>query len=281
MTQPTLDLDHIDKNALEAIFNHQNSGIMANVKITVVLEQCCLEKVSKLFVNAVDICAKTLVCYQEWLRERQYRITGTTCYGLFTYMKNKKPDWQKKCDSFFDITNFKSQYTEYGRKTEKVALQVYVKNTGNQVLQTGLIISQQNPWFGFSPDGIIFKDGKPDVLLEIKCPFKGKDMTINAAIKKEFGKCLKFSGNKISLKKQHKYYGQVQLGMAIINVQKTVFLIYASFDKSYIIINIKFDKEFVINMLTNLTKLYFNTMLHKICLRNDETKENRENNNSV
>lgn len=148
-------------------------------------------------------------------------------------MKNKDPKWQKKFDSTFTISNFKSQYTEYGKSTKKEALRVYIEKTGVQVIQTGLITSPENPWLRFSPDGIIFNDGKPDSLLEIKCPFKGKKMSIDDAIKEEFGKCLIFNNNNVSLKKQHKYYGQIQLGMTLLNVKKTVFLIYASVDKSF------------------------------------------------
>lgn len=42
-----------------------------------------------------------------------------------------------------------------------------------------------------------FLDRKPDVLFEIKCPFKGKKMTVEAAIKEEFGKCLVFRNDVI------------------------------------------------------------------------------------
>ena len=227
MSQVTSNFNIIDTKALEAVFiNNRNSQLMeiiANVKINSTLRQCCLEKKEKLFVDGVAICAKTLASYQDWLRERRNRITGTTCYSLLTYIKNKKPDWRKKCNSLFDISNFKSQYTEYGKEMEKEALQMYRENTGHEVLQTGLIICQKNPWLAFSPDGIIFKEGKPHALLEIKCPFKGKNMNIDSAIRQEFGKCLEFCDNNISLKKKHKYYGQVQLGMAIIGLQKSFF----------------------------------------------------------
>ena len=136
MSQVTSNFNIIDTKALEAVFiNNRNSQLMeiiANVKINSTLGQCCLEKKEKLFVDGVDICAKTLASYQDCLRERRYRITGTTCYSLLTYIKNKKPD------SFFDISNFKSQYTEYGEEMEKEALQMYRENTGHEVLQTGL-----------------------------------------------------------------------------------------------------------------------------------------------
>lgn len=80
------------------------------------------------------------------------------------------------------------------------------------------------------------------------------------------------------MKKNHKHYGQVQLGMAPLNVRKAEFLMYASFEKSFKMINILFDTQFVINILGNLKKIYFNILLPKICLRNDSAKENHDNN---
>lgn len=37
----------------------------------------------------------------------------------------------------------------------------------------GLIISQEFPWLGFSPDGVIFEENIPVKLVEIKCPYIG------------------------------------------------------------------------------------------------------------
>lgn len=152
----------------------------------------------------VSICRKTMRFHIDWQRERKLRLTGSICYEFFTYVKNKKPDWKKKCRSFLATKIFKSEYTEYGKEKEKEARDIFVNATNHRVLQTGLIICKQNPWLGFSPDGIIFDDIKPVALLEIKCPFKGKSMNIAEAMNHEFGKCLVFSDDsKISLKKRN------------------------------------------------------------------------------
>lgn len=145
----------------------------------------------------------------------------------------------------------------------------------------GLIICQKNTWLAYSPDGIIMKNGKPYVLVEIKCPFKGKDRNIEEAIRLEFGKCLHFTEREIVLRKKHKYYGQIQLGMAVINVKKTFFIVYASFDRSYIVIETQRDSDFIFTMLKNLKILYFTNIVHRICEKNTsyDAKENKDNNN--
>lgn len=75
--------NEIDRIALEAIFNQQKSEILTlikNVKVdSAVIQQCCFNVLLKLFVNPVDMCIRTLFCYEDWLQAKQYRITGTTC----------------------------------------------------------------------------------------------------------------------------------------------------------------------------------------------------------
>lgn len=177
-----------------------------------------------------------------------------------------------------EVKNFKSQYTEYGKEKEKEARDLFVIATGCRVLETGLIVSKQNPWLAYSPDGIIFDDNKPLALLEIKCPFKGKNMTVWVAIKHEFSRCLDFSGENLSVKKKHKYYGQLQLGMAVINVQVSYFFIYCAHDRSYLIIKVNIDVEFILTMLSALKRVYFSKFLHEIC-SSVNNKENDINNN--
>jgi len=38
-----------------------------------------------------------------------------------------------------------------------------------EVLKSGLVINQFNPWLCASPGGLVLKNGKIDVVLEIKC----------------------------------------------------------------------------------------------------------------
>ena len=73
--------------------------------------------------------------------------------------------------------------------------------TKEMVIKTGIVVCQQSSWIAVSPDGVIFENGIPTELLEIKCPYKGASMPIDEAIEQEFRKCLDFSNNGIALKK--------------------------------------------------------------------------------
>lgn len=175
---------------MKTLFNNQNSALMETLnKLSVgELRKCCQTTLES-FSGAFElICDDTENYYDCWSRERQFRITGSICYGIFTYSKNKKPDWTKKCNNTFSIKNFKTEYTEYGKKTEIEAHAAFVQHTGLAVIEMGLIVSQQNPWLAYSPDGVIFDNGVETALLEIKCPFIGKTEGVEKTIASLFKK---------------------------------------------------------------------------------------------
>lgn len=73
------------------------------------------------------------------------------------------------------------------------------------------------------------------------------------------------------LKKRHAYYGQVQLGMAILNIKETDLALYSSQSDTLLKINVPFDEDFAKRLLITVTK-YFKNMLHVFCERNKECK---------
>ena len=151
---------------------------------------CCFETISDLESDPLKICFQTKLSNDAWEKEITLRITGSTCDAFDTHSKKKQPNWEKKCKSHLNPTNFYSKYTEYGRITETEARQMFADFTKKT------------------------ENGIPTELFEIKCPYKGASMTIDKAIQQEFRKYLDFSNNGIALKKKHQYYGQVQLSMA-------------------------------------------------------------------
>lgn len=107
----------------------------------------------------------------------------------------------------------------------------------------------------YTPDGIILQNNKPYKLVEIKCPFKGKKTNIQDLIKN-----LKFltiqKDGKVSFKRKHQYYCQIQLGMAILNVNATDFVVYASHDASFFTLTVPYDENYMINVLKKVKPNY-------------------------
>lgn len=94
---------------------------------------------------------------------------------------------------------------------------------------------------------ILGKQGSPEIFLE-NCPYLEID-----------------ESGVIQLKKNHSYYGQIQLGMGILGINETVFILYSTFSKSFLELKIKFDKNFTEELVLKITKNYFEKMLHFYC----------------
>lgn len=67
------------------------------------------------------------------------------------------------------------------------------------------------------------------------------------------------------LKEKHKYFGQIQLGMSLLNLNICYCAIYCSYDQSMAIIEIDFNYEFAMKMLFTVKQYYFTHMLHEVC----------------
>lgn len=217
---------------------------------------------------------------EQWYLQRQFRITGSRCYGIYTYNLG---DWSSKAMRYFWPKSFKSKYTEYGKQYEGSARKAYEGRNRYKVVDTGLIVSQKQPWLGYSPDGIVIENNKPIKLLEIKCPYSGMfqqnqfiqkaNMLLFVSGKENPAitfvnscKYLEFRDNFLTLKKNHLYYAQIQLGMTILNLPECDFVLYSPYDDSFLNIIIKYDEEYVTKMLHKLRYNYFQNMLHTICL---------------
>ncbi|XP_067133681.1 uncharacterized protein [Centruroides vittatus] len=216
-------------------------------KVMVSIEECkriCLEsKVNKIL----------------WKKERSKRITGSIYYNFYTYHFNFNPNWNEK----FSKRNifWGNENTAYGLLHENDARQLYSSHSGKRIVEFGLIISPALPWLGYTPDGIIMKQNIPTSLLEIKCPVKGRNEPIQALIQKNVLKFITINGENVELRKRDKYYGQVQLGLLLTNLPVCDFVIYSSFDNSFISFEVKKDDEFLNKFISVLKEIYFNKML--------------------
>lgn len=275
-----------EEEAVKVIFKMQGCEVMECIKNynVEVQAECCQNIINSFVGNYQEICFDTKSSFLNWHREREFRITGSVCYSVYTYTKNKTADWNKKCDSVFSTKEFKTVYTEYGKKNERNDRKVFIDKTKQKVIETGLIVSELNPWLAYSPDGVIFDSEKPVSLLEVKCPFVGKTEGIKSTIASLLSKntYLGQNGSEYFLKKKHQYYGQVQLGMAVLNLELTHFVIYSLFENDIFIINVKRDDAFLKEMLFAIKKVFYSVMVHNVCLRKENSnKENEAENQNI
>ncbi|KAB0804567.1 hypothetical protein PPYR_01537, partial [Photinus pyralis] len=208
--------------------------------------------------GALDIAMATV--HQNntlWRMHRKRRITASRCYELFTYCNNANPNWPRKIDSLINSTFTGNAATDYGNSCESLARQVYQCQYG-QVHSTGLLINPSIPWLGFSPDGLKMHSGVIYKLIEIKCPVLGKTSGVEGFISEL--PYLKYDNQQLfpyCLNTNHKYYGQVQLAMFLLNIELCDFVIFSSFDNSIFVIEVERDDVFLQALITKLHYVYF------------------------
>ena len=96
----------------------------------------------------------------------------------------------------------------------KLITYTYVSDTGFTVGLCGLVVNPLLPWLGASPDGIVHDPLKAPVgLLEIKYPYTHRLSTVED-VASDSSFCAELLDGKVTLKKNHKHFYQVQGQMA-------------------------------------------------------------------
>ncbi|XP_066930891.1 uncharacterized protein [Clytia hemisphaerica] len=171
---------------------------------------------------------------------------------------------------------FTSASTEHGNKFEKDArntLNVYLSSQHQNcvIKDCGLYRSQDYPFLGASPDGIMeCSCCSVGYVIEVKCPHKctKSDMIHLADTDNDF--CMeKEEGteNKYKLKQDHPYYYQVQLQMLITGIPRSYFIVYSPtvsliqeifIDPDFLNEKVPISKQFYVNViLPELTSKWY------------------------
>lgn len=155
------------------------------------LGDCCLtvyDSKIKLNDSPINIRTKSLVDKSYWHQIRQFKITGSRCYSLFTYYttsKNTDAQWALKASKYFWSKTFSNKYVKHGIKYESVAIELFSRDSKQKIVPYGFVTSKDYPWLGYSPDGIIVKNfNEPTKLVEIKCPYLGSTVGLLYVIEK-------------------------------------------------------------------------------------------------
>lgn len=131
----------------------------------------------------------------------------------------------KRCKKIEELlySRFKGNAaTQYGKQREEISRQNYIQyqhTHGHPNLHTqpaGIVVSQQSPWLGASPDDRVSDPDSATVngLAEYKNPDAARECTISEACEKVSSFCLERYTTEdtvsYNLKKRHNYFYQVQ-----------------------------------------------------------------------
>lgn len=155
--------------------------------------------------------------------------------------------------------------TKYGLQCEPLAIHEFEEITNFKVNQCGLFVGREDEYFlGASPDGTIAFD---DTIMEVKCPYTLKNLTIEDGIKNKKINYLQFNEKlEINLKRNHNYYYQIQGQLHLTKKEFCYFMVWSNM--SFHIEKIERDDDFWnSNMKTQLETFFYSHLLPEILKR--------------
>ena len=193
---------------------------------------------------------------QDWISQRKGRITGSVIHDVKTKVHKILCDSKQTldCDNLVSKIVFGASdigtmpAIKYGQVCEKLAIDAYIKKQVEMKhhdisVQACGLFCLENMYVAASPDGIITCSCCGTGVLEIKCP-KSKEFS---DLREDFPDYLVNEKGKLSLKKSHRYYSQVQSQMGCTNTKFCDFVVYSK--KGIIIERIAFDHKAWTNLL--------------------------------
>ena len=216
--------------------------------------------------------ATSLQCHSlVWYEQRAGRITSSEAHSvLHTNQANPASSIIKTVcsDSPRNIT---TPAITWGREHEAIAKQQYADGTITTehfdltVNNCGLCIDQGKTYLAASPDARVSCVCHGSGLLEIKCPYKFKDMSIpEMSLAKD--SCL---DSDLSLKRNHPYYTQVQHQLYVTGASFCDFLVWLPSGSH--VCTVFPDAEYARESVPKLTKFWTSHILPELVSRNLET----------
>lgn len=175
------------------------------------------QKVSGRDIARIEYTTRKQNLSKNWHREREWRLTasrfGDICRA--TDRRNKL----KLCASIFTPVKLKTPAVLHGQQYEAVARQTFMAKMGLKVQTCGLFVDSEYNYLAASPDGIVGETA----LIEIKCPFNGRDRKI--AADKFFPFLVEDDDGVLHVKQNHSYYMQVQGQLNVCKREKCFFVV--------------------------------------------------------
>ena len=137
--------------------------------------------------------------------------------------------------------------------------------------EKGLHVRAICPFLGASPDGIVSFSYHAEKLLEIKCPFKYRNIISGCEQNKDFP----IDDNK-EMKQNHRYYDQVQLQMLVCSKTMCDFFVYiSSAPEENFLITVPCNYGLLEKLLNNLKTKFMNVILPETVSRGSEKNDRR------
>ncbi|KAI4824007.1 hypothetical protein KUCAC02_012553 [Chaenocephalus aceratus] len=163
-----------------------------------------------------------------WYEQRAGRITSSVSHSVLHTSTTKPSQNLIKTICCDRPSNLKTTAIVWGNEHEQVARQQYADgaissvHSDLKVNNCGLLIKREQPFLAASPDAMLACSCHGMGVLEIKCPFKFREMSVEE-MSKEKDSCLDLN---LELKESHQYYTQTQHQMYVTGASYCDFLVW-------------------------------------------------------
>ena len=178
-------------------------------------------------------------------------ISGKTDYVVASVMDYADP--------------FVSPATTWGSSREKQAITRYYKESNHRSLKVtpcGMFVDKELSFVAASPDSLVQCECHGKGILEVKNPWKYRDLTIDEYVSKSDTYLKSDSQGVYYLDKSHEYYTQVQLQMHVSNTKWCDFCVCLK--NSFFVQNITYDETFTDVLLKKLFTMYHAIILPEL-----------------
>ena len=217
----------------------------------------CLVRKAKVNEGDVVLVSEVTVGQRDnpaWHLARRGRLTANN-FGSVLQAKRVTPSLLKRLPGEYDLSLVKA--VQWGVNNETEALKAFTNLTGKTVLETGIWLDTSGI-LGASPDGLVEEDS----VLEAKCPYTERNMTIEEAVSTSPNFYLeKTESGQYALKKGHVYWHQVQGEIYFSRRKFCYFVVWTA--KDVVILKIARDETWSEN-IAKLMQFYYDHLFPKV-----------------
>lgn len=208
------------------------------------LESMCLLNLTEEKIINIEMETRGQSTNAKW---HDYRKTHITASIFHTVCHLKTTTLATYSNQILNKISIKTRAMVHGTINEKVAIAQYMKEYDVDVTDCGLFLSQERPYLGASPDGLL----GPETIVEVKCPYASRDKDI-CPISVPF--LQKDEDGQLILKKTTIYYAQIQ-GQLYVTKRKFCNLIVYTYQCLKVVF-VERDDQFIMDMLVKLDHFY-------------------------